>query len=57
MRYIVTKPVLTPEGNDYWTVADTESNIEENFAVVSIFKGVPDAGQMAYDLCDRLNGK
>ena len=54
-RYIVTKPVEGPEGNPWWGVADTESETMENFAVATFFKDLPDAGKMAYDLCDKLN--
>jgi hypothetical protein len=55
-RYIVTKPVK--DGNDWWDVRDTQYAPEPNQTVASFWASMPaeiNPGQMAYDLCDRLN--
>ena len=54
MRYIVTEPV--PGGEAYYFVADTESPVYPNFGLVSISEHTPDAGKLAREICDRLNG-
>ncbi len=52
-RYVVTPPI--PEGNQWWYVVDTESDLMPNFQVASFFAGMPNAGREAAGLCGRLN--
>jgi hypothetical protein len=55
-RYVVVPPV--PGGYAFWNVADTRSSeyfTEDNFAVATISVHVPNAEQLARELCDRLN--
>ena len=55
-RYEVTPPV---EGGYAWyNVIDTESHKywgEDNFAVVTVFKDVPNAKAVAEQVCETLN--
>jgi len=44
-RYAITDPV--PGGYDYYNVIDRESAIMENFAIVTIWAGLPDARRIA----------
>lgn len=53
-RYILDPPV--PNGEAWWDIADTESEIEPNFEVASFSIHMPNAEQEARSLCDRLNG-
>jgi len=53
-RYRVTDPV--DGGYAYFDVIEPESNIMPNFAVATIWKGMPNARNEAYALCARLNG-
>ena len=53
MRYRVVQP--TKHGYDWFDVIDTQSTIEPNFAVASIWSELPNSGEMAQQICDRLN--
>ena len=55
-RYKVTPPVNG--GYAWYNVIDTESHKywgEDNFAVVTVFKNVPNAESVAQEICDKLN--
>jgi hypothetical protein len=49
-RYFVVPPV--PDGYPWWTVRDADSTL---LGVAELHKDLDGAGQMAYEICDRLN--
>ena len=56
-RYFITEPV--PRGEEWYQIHDSQSQSyyrEENFAVITIFKDVPDAQELIQELCGMLNG-
>jgi hypothetical protein len=55
MRYVLTRPVSF--GYAYFNVVDTQSKVMPNFAVATFYRDMPDAGEEAIKLCERLNAR
>lgn len=53
MRYIIIPPV--PDGDAWWYVNDTQSEIYPNFTMATFYRECPNAEAEARALCDRLN--